>query len=107
LINGYAPTPGDILYLIVGASAESGTFANQAVPDQFSSGYNTIAIGGYVFDVSYTANYNNGSGSSFTGGDDVALMAIAVPEPNTWMMLLGGVGVLTVWRRSRRLGRSK
>ena len=46
----------------------------------------------------YTVNY---AGTDF-GGTSIELVATAVPEPSTWVMLLGGVGTLAFVRRMRR-----
>ena len=51
----------------------------------------------------YVANQGGiaGTGTNhFNGGNDVALLA--VPEPNTWAMLLGGFGMLAGIQRMRR-----
>ena len=114
LLNGYVPTSatyntgtnqlnldGTTFYLVIGASSLSGTFANQQAPDSNLTGFNTITFGGQEFAISYTANYNGGISSTFSsGGHDIALMAI--PEPQTWAMLLGGFGMLVGFQRLRR-----
>ena len=114
LLNGYLPTSatyntgtnqlnldGTTFYLVIGASSLSGTFANQQAPESLLTGFNTITFGGQEFAISYTANYNGGVNSSFSsGGHDIALMAI--PEPQTWAMLLGGFGMLIGLQRMRR-----
>jgi autotransporter-associated beta strand protein len=45
----------------------------------------------------YTVDYG------YAGGTQVALIA-AVPEPGTWAMLVGGMGMLTCLQRARRKG---
>ena len=49
------------------------------------------------FNISYTAD---STGNAFSGGNDIALQA--VPEPSTWAMMLGGLGMLGFYQRSRR-----
>ena len=42
-------------------------------------------------------------GAVDVAGTDIALEYDAViPEPGTWAMFLGGMGMLVVWQRSRR-----
>ena len=89
---------GEVFYLVIGAGAINGTFANQQGADSNVPGFNTITIGGHEFAISYTASSIS---NTFSGaGNDIALMAI--PEPSTWALLLGGLGVLGFWQRSRR-----
>src|SRR5581483_7985014 len=90
---------GDKFFLVIGAgSAVQGAgFSNQQGADSNLTGFNTITFGGQEFAVSYTANAGT---NSFTGGNDVAIMAI--PEPNTYAMVIGGVGMLMFYRKLRR-----
>jgi hypothetical protein len=110
LINSFTPTnatfntetnqfnlDGSTFYLIIGASGVNGTFANQDAADPNLSGFNTITFGGQEFAISYSAS---AGANTFTGGNDVALMAI--PEPSTWAMLAAGLGVLVGTQRSRK-----
>ena len=85
--NGSGVTDGMQFVVIdnTSGSAISGTFANLA-QDQ------TISSNG----VTYTASYVGG-----IGGNDLVLTAAAVPEPNTWAMFFGGLGMLVAFQRSR------
>ncbi len=98
LTLGYTPAVGDIFYIIVngGSSSVSGTFSN-AVPQSGSTGL--LTIGATQFLVSYAADF---AGSSFTGGQDVALEVIAVPEPASSAMLFASLGALVGLQRFRR-----
>ena len=113
LINGYRPTVGafnygtnqpdlngTMFFLVIGAGTISGTFSNQLAPDFYSGGYSRFIFNNQQFLISYTANFNNGIGSAFTGGHDVAL--IAVPEASDPLILLGGSAMLLFFQRLRR-----
>ncbi len=48
------------------------------------------------FELIYTANYE---GNSLIGGNDLAIIAMAVvPEPSTWVALICGLGTLVMCR---------
>ncbi|MEI9895173.1 MAG: PEP-CTERM sorting domain-containing protein [Chthoniobacter sp.] len=49
------------------------------------------------YEITYLANF---SGNSFTGGHDIALLAV-VPEPGSMISLLGGLGCLLGLHRLR------
>lgn len=88
--GGYTPTNGDLIFILLndGSDTVSGTFSGLAQNDIVGS------YGGFDWRISYTAD---GSGSSFLGGNDIAL--VAVPEPGA--ALLGGLGMLALLRRRR------
>jgi autotransporter-associated beta strand protein len=89
---GYNPTKGDRFFNLNndGSDAVSGTFFGIADLD-------TIDLGGYQWQVSYTANYAGANTGAFTGGNDIALMA--VPEPTA--ALLSCLSLLPLLRRRR------
>jgi fibronectin-binding autotransporter adhesin len=89
---GYTPANGDILFILAndGADAINGTFADNADGS-------TFFLNGTEWKISYEANYTGTNTGTFTGGNDVALMAI--PEPRA--ALLGGLGMLALLRRRR------
>jgi len=85
------------LFLIInnanGASSFSGSFAQGS----------TVTLGNEIFNIVYGANYDaSGNFVALTGGNDIALQAAAVPEPSTWAMIVGGVGMLGFYRKLRR-----
>ncbi|MEI9897830.1 MAG: hypothetical protein WDN28_29230 [Chthoniobacter sp.] len=98
--GGFA-TPGTEFFLVVGSTQPVvGTFQNQGALDVTFSNYHTFFAGGQAFAISYTANFNGGVGSTFSGGNDVAIMAI--PEPNSLSMLAGSFGLALGLQRFRR-----
>ena len=100
LTLGYAPTIGDVFFVILnqGPSAISGIFSNAA--DQ-GNGTGLLSAGGYNFLVSYTASYGSGA-FGVNQGQDVALEVIAIPEPGAAIALLSGLGTLPGLQRFRR-----
>ena len=72
--------------------AITGTFSNAPING------GTYTLGGQQFQISYFGNQTSPSVGTFTGGNDVVLMAI--PEPNI-SALLGGFGMLALLRRRR------
>jgi autotransporter-associated beta strand protein len=88
--GGYTPANGDLIFILLndGSDTVSGTFSGLVQNDIVGS------YGGFDWRISYTAD---GSGSSFLGGNDIAL--VAVPEPGA--ALLGGLGMLALLRRRR------
>lgn len=90
LFGGGSYVDGDLLFILLndGSDAISGTFSGLAQNDIVTS------FGGFDWIISYSAD---STGDAFTGGNDVALMAI--PEPEA--ALLGGLGLLFLLRRRR------
>jgi len=98
--SNYA-TPGasDTIALILntGDSSINNTFSDITIVDlsgthHYAGDQGTIlSINNQEFSLSYTAGSDN---------NDLELMA--VPEPSTWAMVVGGLGMLTCLRRFRR-----
>jgi hypothetical protein len=93
----YATQANGTIYEII--NGDSSTLAaGTAIIGQFSNGSSITASNGDLFNILYGVNATD------TGaGNDVDLQLVTVPEPGTWEMLLGGMGVLGIWQRSRRL----
>ena len=99
-LEGTGVKTGDLFFLILngGPNAVSGSFVNSN-GFRLEAGNPGFLLNGQLFQISYDANSGNGS---FSEGKDVALMA--VPEPETWAMVAGGLGMLifTQGLRGRR-----
>jgi len=85
---------GDIFTIILTNSPVSGTFAG--LPNLA-----TFAVGGQQFEINYAYNPSAGNFQA-VNGTEVAILA--VPEPGSLALLLGGVGMFAGLRRFRRSG---
>jgi autotransporter-associated beta strand protein len=100
-VNGYAPQIGDFFYLV--SRSDAGTWGTKFSGMAEGS---TVSLGGSVTaQITYLANWTGTqAGSSYTGGNDVALMVLTtVPEPATVYAAcaLFGVVFVRVWKRRR------
>jgi len=95
-----APVANDIFFLISndGADAITGVFTSL-------NGVVTTLNEGSTFDwnsqqwiITYQANFGS---LSFTGGNDLAIMLMVIPEPSTWALLGVGAFVALAARRRR------
>jgi hypothetical protein len=106
LAPGYLPGNDGKLFFIVtnsgNGAATSGIFAGATVQTVFGfeqlGAVPTIVAGGQLFAISYTANAEGTA--SFTGGNDIALMA--VPEPSSLFTLASSLGMALGLQRFRR-----
>lgn len=87
---GFVPTNGDMFFILQNDSNDAVNGAFSGLVD--NSGF---TIGNQQFKISY---FGDSQTSSFTGGNDVVLMAI--PEPGA--ALLGSLGLLSLLHRRRR-----
>ncbi len=92
-MTGYTPADNSLFFILANDSndAISGTFSNAPTNGAV---YN---YDGQDFQISYFGNYAGAGAGTFTGGNDVVLMAI--PEPTS--ALLGGLGMVALLRRRR------
>ena len=96
LLNSFLPNPGSLFFLIAndGTDAIGGTFA--ALPQG-----SLLSFGGANFAISYTGD---SAGGTFTGGNDVVLMA--VPEPGILANIGAGLAFIMACGRSVPRGRT-
>lgn len=87
---GYTPADNALFFIITNDASDpiSGTFGNASVNEDI------YHLGGQDFKISY---FGNSAANTFTGGNDVALMA--VPEPAA--AFIGSLGILAILRRRR------
>jgi fibronectin-binding autotransporter adhesin len=92
---GYTPTLGDNLFIINndGSDAVGGGFANLGVGNTVDLAFNSVV---YRFAVSYTGDFGS---RSTTGGNDVVLTNVLVPEPSTLALIAFSALGLTRRRR--------
>jgi autotransporter-associated beta strand protein len=95
----------DKFFVIIngGTNLVAGTFANTTtVQNVEGTNYDTLTFNGVDFAISYLGDAGTGT---FEGGNDVVLMAVAVPEPNSLAMLAGSLGLALGLQRFRRQSR--
>jgi autotransporter-associated beta strand protein len=96
-------TPDQLYDIVVGTSGDNtaGEFDFDGSPLATGASFTT---NGYTFEIFY-----NVSGSNVgTAGNEDVLELVSVPEPGTWALVLGGLGILVTWqRRTRRLRSSE
>ena len=90
--SGSSYLPNDLLFLLL----NDGTDPITGIYTGFAQGATVATYGGLDWRISYTADWAN---NSFTGGNDIAIMA--VPEPSTYAMALAGLAC-GAWQMVRR-----
>jgi fibronectin-binding autotransporter adhesin len=92
----FSPAVSDVFYVLTRSDAAAGygnPFSGLAEGAQ-------ITVGAYTGNITYTANWTGTQGGSFlSGGNDVAIYNLVIPEPNIALMMLGGFGLLALFRR--------
>jgi hypothetical protein len=99
LLNTYTYNSADVFNLILNSgNTANTTLALSAINGQsFNADPSTVyTIDGQSFTLA-TVNADGGAVAN-----DIALQAVAVPEPSTWAMMLGGAGMLVSYQRMRR-----
>lgn len=91
-LQSFTPEINDLFFVILndGSDVIEGTFLGLAQGDTFSAA-------GQVWQISYTGNFETGE---FTGGNDLALI-VAIPEPQTWLLLGTSMLALCLYRRRK------
>lgn len=92
LFSGGGYAANDLIFILLNDSTDAitGTYTGLA------QGATVATYGGFNWNISYLAD---STGNTFTGGNDIALMAEAIPEPKA--VLLGALGILLLLRRRR------
>ncbi len=85
---------GNVYVIINGGATDTGS----SFDNTFAGGGSITTPNGYTFNIDYASNSAGVAGA----GNDVALTLVAIPEPGTYGMVLGGVGLLLVLQRGRR-----
>jgi autotransporter-associated beta strand protein len=103
--------PNDLYFVFnLGSGTSTGQFSDLTLTegantytDAITNGTADFAQLGLDFTLSYNASQLN---DSLSGGADVGFSIStdiqSVPEPSTWVMLLGGLGLLAFWRARTR-----
>jgi len=112
IVTGFDGTMnnGDLFVIILNGGSVSGLFANTTTPAPNSAGSTyRFSSNGLMWDINYAwtgsttlANQNVTSFEQTTGGHNVALLLVTVPEPGSPVSLLGGCGLFLSYRRFRR-----
>jgi autotransporter-associated beta strand protein len=93
-----ADTLLDTLYVIVNGGA-GGTGASGDVFVNAPTSGGSFQSNGATYEIFYATDAANDGNP----GNDIAIEELAaVPEPGTWASLLGGIGMLIAWQRTRR-----
>ncbi|HEY2761148.1 MAG TPA: autotransporter-associated beta strand repeat-containing protein, partial [Pirellulales bacterium] len=106
ILNGFTPQPSDIFYVLT--RADSAFFPDQPF-DAIFEGSTLKLSGGGIAKVTFHANWTGSqSNSSLTGGNDMALYDIVVPEPTSITLLgLGAIALIIAGRNHcQRMARS-
>ena len=98
-LTSYTPADGQLIFLINNDLSDTITTGFANVNGGSLSNNTEFNLAGERWFISYEANYNGGTGSTFTGGNDVALYA--VPEPGTWAFLALTLTTAIALRRRR------
>jgi autotransporter-associated beta strand protein len=85
------------LYVIVNGGASATGVSSDWFTNAPGQGDPVTTALNDTFDVYYGVDPTN-----TIAGNDIVLELVSVPEPGTWASLLGGIGMLVAWQRSRR-----
>ena len=95
-----APQIGDVFYLLNndGVDGIGGVFTSLNGAATTLNEGSTFVWNSLEWTITYEANF----GSSFTGGNDLAIMATAVPEPSTYLLIGAGLAMAFLGRRKKQ-----
>ncbi len=102
LLSDFTANPGDLFFILINIGPD-GNESTIPINGVFANAPSTISVPGpqgtQFFDVGYNGNSTN---DTFTGGNDIVLQLVAVPEPETISYCVGGLGLLLAFSRRRR-----
>lgn len=97
-----AALAGNTFYTIINGGA-SGTGTGSDIFSGLAQDSTFTTSTGFEFTILYAANAN---GTNVGSGNDVVLELDAVPEPGTYVMMLGGLATMLAFQRIRRRSRT-
>ena len=97
LNNGSSPVTGEFANTTL-VSGSTYSFASNGRNYEINYAFNNSAIGGNPT----ASGINAAAFAADTGGTNVAVLMLAIPEPNSWSMLLGSLGIALGLQRFRR-----
>ena len=97
IINATTLTIGDTLDINTIGTLTPGAYIIASYTTLIGNFNSSVLMNGAALPDGYSIDYHYNNG---TNSNNIALVA-SVPEPSTWAMLLGGLGMLTMFRRRR------
>ncbi len=96
MFSTFTPMNGDLIFILLndGTDAITGTYAG------YAQGAVVDTYGGYDWVISYNADSASNTFTGMPGGNDIALSATLIPEPNV-AALIGSLGAILLLRRRR------
>jgi autotransporter-associated beta strand protein len=100
LINSFDPAEGDLFFILTQALQTGGTGSVGPITGTFAglTDGSEFLADGERFKISY---FGSAATNSFTGGNDVVLQVVAIPEPGS-AVVIGAAAMLFAARRRRR-----
>ena len=100
LLNGTFNVTGTGFTIVSGGNIGSDIAINGS--HSITIGFDTLTTGGFTGQLTFNPTSVNTSGTSSMAPITMDLQAMVVPEPATWAMMIGGLGMLGFAQRLRR-----